>query len=90
MEETYKKYEKIFIMKEAWKYYHMYPNMGFRAALKRAWYDAKLAVARFNVYGYRIRDDSETLIGTNMKDLEAQKCKDMNLYRYDNIRIKEI
>ena len=81
------KYNRSEIMKAAWRNYHRY-SVSFSEALRMAWYEAKKAVARYNVYGMRIRDDSVVLLLANATDNAAQECKYLNRYRFDTITIK--
>ena len=75
------------IMKAAWRNYRCY-SVSFSEALRMAWYEAKKATARYNVYGKRIHDDSVVLLLANVTDNAAQECKHMNRYRFDAIQIK--
>ena len=75
------------IMKAAWRNYRRF-NVSFAEALRMAWYEAKKAAARYNVYGKRIHDGAAVLLLANATDNAAQECKYMNRYRFDVIQIK--
>ena len=79
------KYNRSEIMKAAWRNYRRY-NVSFSEALRMAWYEAKKAAARYNVYS--VHDDSVVLLLANATDNAAQECKYMNRYRFDAIQIK--
>ena len=79
------KYNRSEIMKAAWRNYRRY-SVSFSEALRMAWYEAKKAAARYNVYG--IHDDSVVLLLANATDSAAQECKYINRYRFDVIQIK--
>ncbi|HNW86698.1 MAG TPA: hypothetical protein PKJ47_07155 [Candidatus Limiplasma sp.] len=81
------KYNRSEIMKAAWRNYRRY-SVSFSEALRMAWYEAKKAAARYNVYGKRIHDDSMVLLLANVTDNTAQEYKYMNRNRFDVIQIK--
>ena len=81
------KYNRSEIMKAAWRNYRRY-SITFAEALRMAWYEAKKAAARYNVYGKRIHDESVVLLLANATDSAAQECKYTNRFRFDAIQIK--
>ncbi len=81
------KYNRSEIMKAAWRNHRCYA-VSFSEALRMAWYEAKKAVARYNVFGFRIHDDSMVQLLANVANYAAQECKYLNRYRYDIITIK--
>ena len=81
------KYNRSEIMKAAWRNYRHY-CVSLSEALRMAWYEAKKAAARYNVYAMSIHDDSVVLLLANATDNAAQECKYLNRYRFDAITVK--
>lgn len=80
------KYDRRAIMKAAW---HKHNRFGIHmsAALRMAWYDARKAAARFNVYGVRF-DGSRELLASGVDFDRAGEIEWMSKYRFERIEQK--
>ena len=81
------KYNRREIMKNAWFKVRRF-GMTMNNALRLAWYEAKKAVQRFNVYGERFGMEAPVLIASGVSFDRADELKWFNMYRFDNIIIK--
>lgn len=80
------KYNRSEIMKAAWNKFNRF-NLTFAQALRMAWYEAKKAVERFNVYGEQIFNGKRLVLASGVTYEKACMLKEHLKYRYDIIDI---
>ena len=80
------KFNRSEIMKAAWKKYSRF-DITFAQALRLAWVDAKMAVARFNVWGENFNEEP-VLLGSNLTYDQAGELKWRKETSYDFVEIK--
>ena len=80
------KYDRSAIMTAAWNKARR-TGIPFSAALRMAWYEAKAAVQRWDVYGERIYDGSRERLAKGVTYDEAGHIKWLHKYRFDSIAI---
>ena len=81
------KYDHRQIMTAAWNKARR-TGIPFASALRMAWYEAKAAVQRVDVYGIRIYDNSRERLAKSVTYEEAGRVEWLNKYRFDRIEIK--
>lgn len=82
------KYNRKEIMAAAWGKYRRCCCISFAEALRLAWVDAKAANRRYTVTGYRIYNDTVTVLCTDCTWDEAGETEWRQKYAYDHIDIK--
>lgn len=80
------KFNRSEIMQNAWRICRR-TGLPFAQALRNAWYQAKAAVQRWDVYGERIYDGSRERLAKGVTYDEAGHVEWLNKYRFDHIRI---
>jgi hypothetical protein len=81
------KYNRREIMKNAWFKVRRF-NMTMKDAMRIAWYEAKKAAQRFNVYGESFYMDTPVLIASGVSFDRAGEIEWQNKCRFANIIIK--
>ena len=81
------KYNRREIMKNAWNKIRRF-GMSMKNALRVAWYEAKKAAQRFDVYGESFYMEAPVLIASGVNFDRAGEIEWQNKYRFDNIIIK--
>lgn len=82
------KYNRREIMKAAWSLYRRASALTFAEALHRAWAHAKMAMMRYDVIGYDIYCDRETVIARNVDADTAAQIEYRNRWRYDSVSMR--
>lgn len=75
------------IMKTAWHYRRFGHSM--QLAMSRAWREAKMALARYNVIGQRFGRDDE-IIASAVTYERAGELEWFNKCRYDNVIVRAV
>lgn len=81
------KFNRRAIMTAAWAKYRR-TSLTFAQALRTAWAEARMAAARYNVYGERFGMEAPELIACGVTQERAGELKWWNKCRYDHITIK--
>lgn len=79
-------YNRREIMTAAWRKVRRF-GLTLSAALRMAWYEAKEAASRWDVYGFRIYDDSRVRLAAGVTADQAAQLKWQMHCRYDDIHI---
>jgi len=77
------KFNRSEIMKAAWSKFRRF-SITFAQALRMAWYEARIAAARYTVYGQRIGQEA-VVIASNVNDDRAAELEWRNKCSYDRI-----
>lgn len=77
------KFNRSQIMKTAWSKFRRF-SITFAQALRMAWYEARIAAARYTVYGQRIGQES-VVIASGVSNERAGELEWMNKCSYDRI-----
>ena len=81
------KYDRRVIMTAAWAK-HRHTALTFAQALRLAWAEARMAAARYNVYGERFGMEAPELIASAVTQEHAGQLEWWHKCRYDRITIK--
>lgn len=79
-------YNRSQIMTAAWRRCRKF-GTPFAQALRMAWYEAKAAVQRYDVYGERIYDESRERLAKGVSYDEAGHVEWLNKCRFDRVVI---